>query len=184
MYTNENLIDLQFGIKQLSGNRELLVRLLNKFVDEYETAPASLDALFVSEQYADARIIVHTMKGVSGNLGLTALFQCCKTVDQSLKQASERPEEIDEFYAVLEQTILAINALDQDDSVSASTESKESVADANVKLIAALKNHEFIPSDKLSLLLESITTDKRLRSDIASAINELDYQRALQLLNA
>ena len=45
MDSAEKIINLEFGLSQLSGNKTLFLRLLQKFADEYQHASDKLQTL-------------------------------------------------------------------------------------------------------------------------------------------
>jgi len=85
MDTSESVLDLKFGLSQLSGNKTLLLTLLNKFSDEYRSLDDDLQAFMRNEQFDDAYSLIHTLKGVTGNLGLFALHQRSKYIESAVR---------------------------------------------------------------------------------------------------
>jgi len=73
MDQSTTVVDIDFGMSQLSGNKKLLFTLLGKFTDEYRSLDADLQAHVAKGDFNKAYSIVHTLKGVTGNLGLFAL---------------------------------------------------------------------------------------------------------------
>lgn len=172
------LIDLEFGISQLSGNRALLLTLLNKFSDEYRQTDDKLQQMFASNDFDAARALVHTLKGVAGNLGLRALHAACKEQEDALKADSTRPENYDTFIAVLNDTLGAVALLD-DNADAATPGGDADTAAAKAALLGALKANEFVPEAQLHEWLTSIYSDETERHIISDFIDELDYQSAI-----
>ncbi|MCU7555110.1 Hpt domain-containing protein [Alteromonas sp. ASW11-19] len=172
------LIDLEFGISQLSGNRALLLTLLNKFSDEYRQTDDKLQQLCASDDFDAARAHIHTLKGVAGNLGLRALHVACKEQEDALKAENTLPENYDTFIAVLNDTLGAISLLDDNpDATAPSGDADTAVAKA--ALLSALKANEFVPEAQLQEWLTSIFSDEAERNIISEFIDELDYQSAI-----
>ncbi len=175
------LIDLEFGISQLSGNKALLLTLLNKFSDEYRQTGDKMQQYFANNDFAAARTHIHTLKGVAGNLGLNALFQASKSLDDALKGADNVPEEYPAFIIILTDTLEAISHVD-DGPAATSDSSRDSAAKA--ALINALKANEFIPQTQLDDWLNAIYQDESSRNAVRENIDELDYQSALAKLGS
>ena len=177
------LIDLEFGISQLSGNKALLLTLLGKFSDEYRQTDDKMQEYFSQRDFTAARTHIHTLKGVAGNLGLNALFQASKVLDDALKQADAVPEQYPAFVVILSDTLDAIARLD-DSTSPADTTSDEADTAAKAALINALKASEFIPQTQLDDWLNAIYSDASVRETVRGHIDELDYQSALNILEA
>ena len=68
-------VDLESAIARFAGKQALYERFLHEFVND-ETY-AQLTAAMGCKDYKAALVAGHTLKGVAGNLGLTALYQAC-----------------------------------------------------------------------------------------------------------
>ena len=65
-------IDVKDALNRFSGSRELFEKYIEKFIDEssYEELLEAMN----NKEYTLAENAVHSLKGVSGSLGLTSLF--------------------------------------------------------------------------------------------------------------
>ena len=174
------IIDLEFGLSQLSGNRTLLVTLLQKFAAEYRTTPATLQQAAADSQWDKARLLVHTLKGVAGNLGLNALHHESRDYENHIKDHHSLPPNQQAFEQVLNQTIAEIDALDATDS--APVASPDNSGAARTALLSALEGHEFIPQDQLDSWLSDLQMSEAEQNALQDAIDELDYDAAVALL--
>ncbi|MDR1127062.1 MAG: Hpt domain-containing protein [Treponema sp.] len=80
------LINQEEGLKRLMNNQRLYTKLLNKFkaemnLDEFKRFIAAQD-------YENAQISAHTLKGISGNLSLTALYEQATAIESQIKDRS------------------------------------------------------------------------------------------------
>lgn len=68
-------IDLPDALRRMAGNTELLEKFLMRFPedDNFGILGRALDGA----DWDTALIAVHTLKGISGNLGMGRLCQCC-----------------------------------------------------------------------------------------------------------
>ena len=71
MDQSATVLDIEFGMSQLSGNKTLLLTLLNKFSDEYRGLDDDLQSFMKTSEFDKAYSLVHTLKGVTGNLGFS-----------------------------------------------------------------------------------------------------------------
>lgn len=100
-------VDLNGSITRFSGNLALYERFLRKFVDD--AVYQKVVKAFHEKDYEEASSSVHTLKGVSGNLGITHLYHACAETMDYLRagdndSASSSFPEIEKAY----QEIIAI----------------------------------------------------------------------------
>jgi HPt (histidine-containing phosphotransfer) domain-containing protein len=60
------------GLQRVMKNQKLYVRVLKKF--KTDTNLDALTTAIVAQDYTQAEIAAHTIKGIAGNLSLTELF--------------------------------------------------------------------------------------------------------------
>ncbi len=84
----EPVLDLEFASEIVSGNEELLSRLLFRFLSQLEGEFADIGDL-VERGDPAAPSQIHALKGVSGNLGAMALFALCSRIDAAYKWGHE-----------------------------------------------------------------------------------------------
>jgi|GEM_PF-1949041 len=81
-------IDVELGLSKISGNRELYLRLLNKFFQNNKNTVKDLETAIGQNDYEQIRVISHTIKGVSGNLGMNDLFESSSHVEKAAKDGN------------------------------------------------------------------------------------------------
>ncbi|WP_338516796.1 Hpt domain-containing protein [Alteromonas gracilis] len=187
MEQSTTVIDIDFGMSQLSGNEKLLYTLLGKFTDEYRTTDKELRALVEKGEFDEAYSLVHTLKGVTGNLGLFALHHASKPVESCVRNDKRLPDDYAVFVACLNETVAAVDALTQAPSDSQPAKAggaSDSAAaqQAKKQLLAALKASEFISQERLDAWLDTIGFDSEIHAAIVDAVDELDYEEAVELL--
>ena len=79
------IINFKFLEKNL-GSKELIERLLVKFLHQLETEFEDLDEVILQKNES-APTRIHTLKGISGNLGATKLYEICSKIDHHYKNA-------------------------------------------------------------------------------------------------
>jgi len=101
------LIDIDEGLLRLGGNEQIFKTLLRKFVDNpyYE----SLSTNIINNNLAEAHHNAHTIKGTSGNLSLTALYQIATSLDAALKEEGDIQSLFDEFKIIYQDTMEEIH---------------------------------------------------------------------------
>lgn len=177
------VLDFDFGMSQLSGNKTLLLTLLNKFLEEYRSLSDDLQQLMSDEDFDKAYSLVHTLKGVTGNLGLFALHTKSKEVETSIRGNKTLPDDYAAFEALLAETSAAIEALSSEVPEQESKTSNNALAkQAREQLMRALKANEFISQSKLDEWMDTLGYSAEVRQSIEDAVDELDYDEAIATL--
>ncbi|MBT3133579.1 Hpt domain-containing protein [Alteromonas sp. ALT199] len=183
MEQSTTVLDIDFGMSQLSGNKKLLFTLLGKFTDEYRSLEADLQAHIAKGDFTEAYSLVHTLKGVTGNLGMFALHNASKPVEASFRNDRQVADEYPAFTAVLDETITTVDSLIKEPEVVTTAPANGAAAEqARKQLMAALKASEFIAQDKLDEWLDALALPQEKRTAIIDAVDELDYEEAIEEL--
>jgi polar amino acid transport system substrate-binding protein len=80
-------IDLKWGLERVGGNAQLYQSLLSEFITIHSEDLNALETCLEHRDIDGARHILHTLEGVSGNVGAHALQQASKTLHNALKSA-------------------------------------------------------------------------------------------------
>ena len=71
-------------LKRLNDNLDLFNRMIIKFKETYTKSDEEIAMLIIQENYDDARIIVHSIKGVARNLGIFKLALVAEKLEKLL----------------------------------------------------------------------------------------------------
>jgi len=77
-------------LERLGGNDALLDSLMVKFGDSYVNAVSQLESFVAAGQTEDAHRIVHSIKGVAGNLGMGRLYRSAISLESKMKSGEYR----------------------------------------------------------------------------------------------
>lgn len=178
--TDQNLIlDLEFGLSQLSGNKELLLKMFDRFRSDYTSFADELYELIAANDFQQLRQKVHTIKGVAGNLGMNALHSISKEFEEAAKTSDpDIASHLLPFKEALEATIDEMQKLENEAHPEAPAGTDQGVS----QLKQLLQDNEFISNELLDSLLTGSDYSDALKSRISQAINDLDYPTALSLL--
>jgi PAS domain S-box-containing protein len=87
-------VDLPAVLIRLSGNRELLLKMLRNFQNEWSGAEDRIRFALATDAFPQARMTVHTLRGVAANLSADDVATAAEALEQALKagdhDASER----------------------------------------------------------------------------------------------
>jgi HPt (histidine-containing phosphotransfer) domain-containing protein len=171
--------DAKFAINQFSGNQPLLVKILGKFIQQYQQFDIVI-AEQLQQDFQAAKKQVHTVKGVSGNLGMMALHNACRQLEVSF--ASKTTEySLEEFLQVFKQTLTSVQNYSAENGVEETTDLAPQQVE-KTQLIAALKRNEFISESKISTYTQSLNLSSGKLDELKRAIHNLDYPVAIELL--
>jgi CheY-like chemotaxis protein/HPt (histidine-containing phosphotransfer) domain-containing protein len=84
-------VDLTSALARLSGNRELLLKLLRNFGTQWSGAPETIQTALTAGDIQKARLAVHTLRGVAANLSIITVAVASTALEQALK-GEERGE--------------------------------------------------------------------------------------------
>jgi CheY-like chemotaxis protein len=96
-------IDLRLAMRRLGGNQHLFLQLLDTFIRNAPAELASIHQAIAAERWEDAERLVHTLKGVAGNLSATRLHQAMMTLEQRLKEKDNLEEGLSELDRAMEE---------------------------------------------------------------------------------
>lgn len=184
MSDSQNYVDIEFATMQLGGNSELLIKMLGKFCVEFSSTPQQvIDALAQNNKH-EAKMKVHTTKGLSGNLGLMALFECSKILDHQIRENTIDPLQVDAFNTTMQETIAFIKALNL--TVASPTTfspiDKDSQPRQKAIFIKRLQHNEFIDDDALFTYINELPFNEAEKQSLKSLVEELQYDKAIDMI--
>jgi len=77
-------LDVEWGLKRVGGNRLLFSKLLKDFYEDHQHDIQQLHQAFNDNQLITAKRIIHTVKGVSGNIGARELQKQSTKLEQAI----------------------------------------------------------------------------------------------------
>lgn len=106
-------IDTETAIARFAGNEQLYEKFLNKFISD-DNFNIALQA-FQNKDWNEMHGAIHTLKGVSGNLGMDTLYHSCTQTLQLLR--NEEMEKLESSFLAVQnayQTIICTLAKEGD----------------------------------------------------------------------
>jgi len=79
-------IDITTALKRLMGNRKLFDKLLHDFVQNYSDIASRIKEALNRGDLESAQRLVHTFKGVAGNLSATNVFNTAQNLESILRE--------------------------------------------------------------------------------------------------
>ncbi len=100
-------LDIKMALSQLGGKKKLYLRLLGMFSDAHVQ---DVDKLMAAAQAQDWKLLYevnHALKGVTGNLAASELYQLCIDIDHKLKEEQHDVEDLIAALPTTMETLLA-----------------------------------------------------------------------------
>jgi two-component system sensor histidine kinase/response regulator len=105
-------IDMQLGLKNVAGNVQLFHELLVKFHENFSDASARIEAYLQAGDNGAALTLLHSLKGVAGNLAMSELNDRIGALEQAIKkQQACVPELTIEFSSVQHKVLESVSRL-------------------------------------------------------------------------
>jgi two-component system sensor histidine kinase/response regulator len=187
-------IDLDAGLGQVRGNTGLFRELLRSFLRTFGGATDLLKEQMEANRMEEARHLVHSLKGASGNIGATDLCQLAAQLDSALHEALAaksplpRPDalirELSRVLAFLEQIDLEGRTGNRNPAVGTQVETAK-VAAILREMLPLLKRNNSRARHSFHALKGLLSDDPGLSEHLVSlecAMRELDSESALGIL--
>ncbi len=109
-------LDAASGLGRVSGNVKLYRKLLLKFRSRYKHVMSNIQKAVETRDLEQARKLVHTLKGVSGNIGAQELYAASSDLGQALRQGSalERHEALAALSSTISTVMDSIGTLEEE----------------------------------------------------------------------
>lgn len=183
--------DLGQAERRVGGNYHLYLKLLGDFCENFGKADLELRSLLDAKDMIEAKSVVHQIKGVSGNLAATDLYDSCIDLEQAL--FDEDQERIDlcflEFSHNLKAVILIAGQLNAE---AESIKTKERISalsslplNALLNELESLINDSDYRAEQCFSTISKETNDIHIdsKTDLENALNQLDYAMAKDCFN-
>jgi two-component system sensor histidine kinase/response regulator len=113
-------LDIESGLRRVMGNTELYYKLLRRFVEEQANVSARIAGIIDTGDKTRAAQLVHSIKGVAGNLGAVDLFTQAQLLERCIKE-SRAPDQIESellrFSEILANLVLTLKRVLPDETV-------------------------------------------------------------------
>ncbi len=183
MSTNLPLLNYDFALNQLGGNEALLSKMLGRFVAEFAIVPSEISAFLESNDINSAKIKVHTVKGISGNLGLQALFACATQFETELRAGQSSQTTLLEFTQITSETCIEIQKIQQKETPTIEkNEASLAPEKSKIELIKRLKRNEFIDDETLVEMVANLGLSESNSQNLMALIEDLQYPQAIAII--
>lgn len=175
-------------LERTLSSKELINKLLTKFFEQLNTEFIDIVER-VKQNDKNAPSIVHGLKGVSGNLGATALFTICQKIDSKYKNhtaiTSLEIETLEEELAKIKAELRTLGEKEkkqEDENITLLN--SEDFKKLLISIKKDLQDGSIISEDNLDILytnLKNILSNKEIEK-LKENIDDFEYTEALEIL--
>jgi HPt (histidine-containing phosphotransfer) domain-containing protein len=188
-------IDLAWGLERIGGNRKLFARLLADFLSHHRHSLQYFQGQLLCDERDNARRELHTLQGVSGNLGGLELQQAARKLESQLLEGNEGLLEGDAFRTFTQCFEVFIGSLEQLEgdgviagqvaNLAAPEPNAEDVQSLLEQLGDALDEGDPEARNLLSAIEPKLPDEvtRRIFSRMTELINGYDFDDALVMLS-
>lgn len=104
-------VDKSIALKYLAGNENIFNKVKNSFISSYKNAIASINQMCEEHNLDELYRYVHSIKGVSLNIGSMILYDDCNDVLEKMKKESNKIPSLEQFINTLQNVCLELEQL-------------------------------------------------------------------------
>jgi len=153
MLVSENIyiegVDIASGVKRFGGKTDLYLKMLRSFAMSLEIDDTPMEIAFSEERAEESAKTLHTVKGVAGNMGATALYNALVEFEKTQRAGIPDPSLFDAIWRCMREVKGNIlNALN--DNSGAAQRSEGDVAELRMlltDLLSALEDSKPAPCE-------------------------------------
>ncbi|MFC1850278.1 two-component regulator propeller domain-containing protein [candidate division CSSED10-310 bacterium] len=129
-HTDLPALDVESGLKRLGGNEKLYAKLLREFSKDFAGVAEEIEVAVQKDDLSLARQIVHTLKGVSGNISATELYDTAVALEMEVKKGNyDRLDSLlTDLRNALKRVLLSVRQLVQNMTEPASEEASTALS--------------------------------------------------------
>jgi CheY-like chemotaxis protein len=191
-----NGLDVNQGIARVAGKISSYEKLLTNFVSSYSDFSVKCDALVKEKNSHELSAYLHTVAGVSGNIGANAIYTKIREASVISKECAEKnsalnDEFVKELIAIGSEFDLLIKEINAHTNVSSETlTDKEEISPEKwreiVDQIVLLAEENDVDSAALcEELITKYTLDKETKDSLIKAkdsLNNFDFDDAIEII--
>jgi two-component system, sensor histidine kinase and response regulator len=188
-------IDIQAALARMVGNRQLFVKLLLAFTRNYLRVDQQIQVAIDQGDVDLALRIIHTLKGVAGNLSATDVFKYAQDLETALRQNQQAliEDSLQNISGAMNIVTKSAGQLaEAEGEVKSTSAAERPPVDASVLsgLISELDQHlqkNKMSARKLFLLLKEKLSGDEFRGpveNLENCLNGLDFKGARSHLNS
>ncbi|OHE04245.1 MAG: hypothetical protein A2345_09400 [Sulfurimonas sp. RIFOXYB12_FULL_35_9] len=185
---NCEVLDIEYLNKNFSS-KESIDKLLKKFSHELNNEFKDITSMLLTKD-GNAPVLLHALKGVSGNLRANELYTVCQNIDAKYRAKLPIDEkDIEALTSAIEEVkerLKELHVESKKDSAKIQKLSKDELRELYFEIRDGLLNGNIIKTHKYETLQHNLTDiiDADELDLFESAMSDLEYERAFEILNS
>ncbi len=185
-------VDVAGGLKRVAGNRKLYRSLLSQFAEKHGEAATEVSEALRSGDAGLAERIAHTVKGIAGNLGITAAQHSAARVEKAIRdQDAATNSLLAELHNVLQAQASKVSAALASTQEEGASEARRAPFDAEAASGAAARLKSLLDAsdgdseEAFGAFRDSVggNVDSSALEALGEAIREYDFEAAAARLD-
>ena len=192
-------IDTAAGLRRAAGKEEVYLRLLKTFVENNGNFRAKSQLLQTQNRLDETGMLLHTVAGVCGNIGITEVYKLAQQLTLDFKthiksgsmnftailqnKVEEVANVLDVYFERIHVFIASKEAEETNAKITVSEMDREDMFE---KLSAAIEQNDPVSIEQCTYLMDKVELDEttiELLKDISSSLNNFDFDEALDKFN-
>ncbi len=192
-------IDTAAGLRRAAGKEEVYLRLLKTFVENNGNFRAKSQLLQTQNRLDETGMLLHTVAGVCGNIGITEVYKLAQQLTLDFKthiksgsmnftpilqnKVEEVANVLDVYFERIHVFIASKEAEETNAKITVSEMDREDMFE---KLFAAIEQNDPVSIEQCTYLMDKVELDEttiELLKDISSSLNNFDFDEALDKFN-
>jgi two-component system sensor histidine kinase/response regulator len=177
-------LDMAAGLRRVLGKRPRYLAMLRGFVANQGDAANQIKQALANQDFSTAERLAHTLKGLAGNIGATALQADSEKLEMAIRLSQPSENALRTVAQSLAWQVAAINAAVPPEAQAEATVADKERADAVCQELAQLLADDDAKAEKLlneNSGLLAATLGEHFKP-LADAVRQFDYERALAIL--
>ena len=178
-------LNTQSALARMNNKQNLYLSILEKFYSNNQNVITEIKSTLDKEDHETAQRLIHTLKGVTGNIGADNLHKKTKLVEESIREKdSEKIEEgLNKLNLELKELFSNISGHLNFDSESVNAKVDESLIQKLLPELAININKKSPKSKQTIEDLEKAGYENKVFDEIKNAVNKYDFKKAIELFN-
>ena len=97
-------ISYELSMNYLMNNKNIFIKIKNSFLESYKTYKQDFKKLLKNKDFAELERYIHSIKGISLNLGAKILYDTCVNALQYIRKELWDNQTLKDFYIALRKT--------------------------------------------------------------------------------
>lgn len=106
-----NYVDKNVALKYLAGNENIFNKVKNSFIASYKNALSEINKMCEDHDLEELYRYVHSIKGISLNIGSMILYDDCVDVLEKMKKEGNKIPSLEQFINTLQNVCLELEQL-------------------------------------------------------------------------